>query len=64
MKTRIRIKEKGKDDIIKEVIVPDKDHLQAQIKYPARVAESKKKKALQRKQKYKIDYRDNIDDQS
>ena len=63
MKSRIKIIEDGVVKGYKEISIPDKDHLQAQIKYPARVVESKKKKALQRKQKHKVDYRKNPDGQ-
>jgi len=63
MKSRIRIKEKGKPDIIREIEIPDKDHLAAQIKYKHTVIQSKKYK-LERKRKYKIDYHDTTDSQS
>jgi len=60
MKARIRIKEKGREDIVKEVVIPDKAHLEAQLKYRHTVVESKKRK-LQRKEKHKIDYRRETD---
>lgn len=53
MKKRIKIIEDGTVKGYREISIPDKDHLQAQIKYPARVVESKKKK-LYRKRKHKI----------
>lgn len=63
MKSRIKIIEDGIVKGYKEATIPAKDHLQAQIKYPARIAESKKRK-LARKQKHKIDYRNSTDGQS
>ena len=62
MKSRIKIIEDGVVKGYKEISIPDKDHLQAQIKYPARVVESKKKQ-LERKQKYKVNYLKNQDGQ-
>jgi hypothetical protein len=40
-----------------EKIIPDKEHLNAQIKYPSRTFKNKKK-TLYRKRKYKIERED------
>jgi hypothetical protein len=63
MKKRLKIIEDGIVKGYREINIPDKDHLQAQIKYPHQVVESKRKKALRRKQKYRVDYRKNPDGQ-
>jgi hypothetical protein len=54
MKKRIKIIEDGIMKGYKEINIPDKNHLQAQIKYPHKVQESKKR--IKRKEKHKVDY--------
>lgn len=54
MKIRVNILSNGKKIKSEEIVIPNKNHLQSQIKYPARVFESKKNK-LYRKRKHKID---------
>jgi len=52
MKQRIRIKQKGKPDIVKEFEIPNKAHLDAQITYKHQVHKLKTK-TLKRKSKHK-----------
>ncbi len=52
MKASITFKEKGKSDVIKEKVIRDLEHLEAQKKYPRRVQRDKTK-IIPRKQKYK-----------
>jgi hypothetical protein len=63
MKKRIKIIEDGIMKGYKEINIPDKAHLEAQIRYPHKIVQSKKYKS-ERKQKHKIDYRKNPDRQS
>jgi len=52
MKKKIRIKEKGKTDVIKEIVVRDEQHLKAQQKYRAQIHQDQTK-IIPRKRKYK-----------
>ena len=57
MKQKIKIIDNISNKVVeKEVVIPNKDHLEAQIKYPARVHRDKTKYTRKQKHRNRNDY--------